>query len=320
MIKCIVLALAMSFAIATGAFAQSGTYVQPVVGKFYNSVPTSFTPCANDFHNCNLNAPSTALVNVFYGAEGKYILAQGQGNFSCQPSTFGISDPVPNVKKACWVFANYFGSSDANPAGSPNQTFVTSVPATAQSCAVDFAQCNVNGMWFGYYGVNNTFVNISGSGSFTCLPGTFGVSDPAAGIQKTCYITRVVFSSFSFTESPSFASLVPGITLNYQAVSGSGTEIWDAAYTNMKPGTPINNLSSIAPLAFVVSFIPLPSNYSITLYGGTSPGPISSGIAFQFPNNISVTSSTPMAGTVKYVVTPPSATAQGNIAQPVLTY
>lgn len=70
----------------------------------------------------------------------------------------------------------------------PAMALVSAVPEGYTRCADDFGVCTTNNNWTGYYGANDTFVEISGTGAFTCLPQTFGIDDPVPNVQKACYI------------------------------------------------------------------------------------------------------------------------------------
>lgn len=242
------------------AFAQASQYKPISPATFLSSVPGSFTPCATDFHTCKVT--TTGIVSVFYGAKGKYVMSQGQGDFTCLPGTFGINDPVPNVQKTCWVFAGFAGAPDTNPAGSPDTTLVNSVPAGMNSCAVDFGTCKVSGMWTGVYGTNGKYQNIAGTGDFTCLPGTFGIDDPVPYVKKTCYVAKVTFGSFTLTEaSPTLSTLVPGIQYSYLLLADDGTQRWSNNWP-VKAGQSISNLPSLTSYHLIVSVTP-PAGYSV---------------------------------------------------------
>lgn len=130
-----------------------------------SSVPSGFTECAKDFGTCTISGDWSG----YYGANSTFVEIKGSNNFTCLPGSFGIADPLPNVKKTCYV--------------KKQEALEGYLP-----CAVDFATCKVDGNWSGYYGANGTYASIKGSGAFTCLPGSFGIADPVPNVQKTCYI------------------------------------------------------------------------------------------------------------------------------------
>ena len=262
---------------STSAVSQTSQYT-PIFpsGTYEVSVPVSFTPCANDFQNCKILTDQVGmqnLVSVFYGARGKYVVSQGTGDFKCEPSTFGISDPLPMVKKTCWVFASFANNSDAITAGSPNTTIESSVPTGMRSCAVDFATCSQAGIWIGVYGANGVYKNIAGTGDFSCVPGTFGLDDPVPNVQKTCSVKRVPFDSFTLQEAaPLLSTLVPGVTYSYSLESeDGGNKLWGVGWNDLTSGNGVSNLPSLTPYSLVIHFGACPG-YSIFAYGRKSIG------------------------------------------------
>lgn len=79
------------------------------------SVPEGFKECAVDGGVCKV--PPGATAYVVYGTNGKFLTAQGTGDFTClpkgwvptpsasKPQDLGIPDPVPNVQKKCYLHA-----------------------------------------------------------------------------------------------------------------------------------------------------------------------------------------------------------------------
>jgi hypothetical protein len=317
MLRILLCAILLGLGVTSGSLAQPGRYYPYLANGIASQVPDGFIPCADDFQNCTVGraATQTSIITVYYGAMGKYIVSSGEGDFSCQPATFGISDPVPHVRKTCWILASYLGSTSGNLAASPSRTPSATVPADVRGCAVDFGQCNQAGLWVGVYGANGKYVSIAGSGPFTCLPGTFSISDPVENVQKTCSVGPVVFGSFTLRVNP--ALNVPGVTVNYEVVAGDGSKVGIQAFP-VSPGGSVSNLSSITPLALSAYFRNIPSNYCITLYGGKTCN--LRNIGFGFPTRIVVRSTDPINGTVGYSSTPPSEGTDGNIAQPTLTF
>ena len=148
-------------------------------GKTFTTLPEGFEKCATDSKTCTVSGTWTGV----YGANSVFKEIRGTGNFVCSPATFHISDPVAGVAKSCYV----------KKAASVAATTTSATPSASQiqgmnACTKDGGQCNITGNWQGYYGANQTFVPIKGTGSFTCLPKNLGVADPLPGIQKTCYI------------------------------------------------------------------------------------------------------------------------------------
>ena len=320
MLRTVIFAILLSLGVTSGAVAQPGRY-------FPNSkadrVPDGFIPCADDFQNCTVGRAATptdtggsiaTIITVYYGAVGKYEVVRGQGNFSCQPATFGIPDPVQGVRKTCWVLASYLGSTSGNLAASPSRTPLATVPADMRECAKDFGQCNQAGLWIGVYGANGKYVSIAGSGPFTCLPGTFSISDPVENVQKTCSVRSVVFGSFTLRVNP--ALNVPGVTVNYAVVAGDGSKVGIEAFP-VSPDGSVSYLSSITPLELIADFSNIPSDYCITLYSGMKCKRPNIGFGFETPRII-VSHTNPITGTVGYRSTPPSGGTDGNIEQPTL--
>lgn len=318
MIRILLCSILFGLGVTSGSLAQSGRYLPypAYVQGIASQVPDGFIPCADDFQNCTVGraATQTSIITVYYGAIGKYIVSSGEGNFSCQPATFGISDPVPNVRKTCWVLASYLGSTSGNLAASPSRTPLATVPADMGECAKDFGQCNQAGLWVGVYGANGKYVSIAGSGPFTCLPGTFSISDPVENVQKTCSVRPVVFGSFTLRVNP--ALNVPGVTVNYGVIAGDGSKVGIVAFP-VSPDGSVSYLSSITPLELIADFSNIPSNYCITLYGDMKCNTPNIGFGFRTPPII-VRHTNPITGTVGYRSTPPSGVTSGNIEKPTL--
>lgn len=177
--------------------ASKACYLQtsdaPVIPSGSNtlvpSVPAGYKPCAVDGGVCRV----TGVWNGYYGAQGKFAPIQGDGEFICLPATFGINDPYFGITKTCYV------NNAANTPPAPGSA--TSVPKGFIACAVDGQVCNAQGDWTLYYGVNSSYVTVTGSGAFTCLPGDLGVSDPAFGTQKTCYVSQSARTVSSMPQS-----------------------------------------------------------------------------------------------------------------------
>ena len=135
--------------------------------------PPAAVACAVDHGTCTL--PAGAVATVYYGAGNNwYPIPAQSGSFTCLNTTFGVADPASGVQKSC----KYVADSTA-----------TSLPPGAKSCAVDNAVCGLPAGQLAtvYYGAGSTYATITGvSGNFTCLNTTFGIADPASGVQKSC--------------------------------------------------------------------------------------------------------------------------------------
>jgi alpha-L-rhamnosidase len=174
-------------------FAQyevgSGTYSftggGPVAAAA-NTPPLGATFCAYDYGTCTV--PANTQATVWYGVGSVWdTFPNRSGSFTCLPSTFGVADPAPGVKKSCYLVGSL-------------------PPASASVCAVDYGTCvvpanSVATVWYGAGSVWDVFPNKSGS--FTCLPATFGAADPVPGVQKSC---EIVVTSSSSTTPPSTAT------------------------------------------------------------------------------------------------------------------
>ncbi len=165
-----------TYAGTASGFAQyhvgAGTYVFTGAGTVPaapNTPPLGATFCAYDYGTCTVPANTTAT--VWYGAGAVWdVFPARSGSFVCLPSTFGVADPVPNVQKSCMLVGSV-------------------PPTTATVCAVDYGTCTIpaNTMATVWYGAGTVWDQFPyQSGSFTCLPATFGVADPVPGVQKSC--------------------------------------------------------------------------------------------------------------------------------------
>jgi alpha-L-rhamnosidase len=154
------------YTVGSGTYAFTGAGAVPAAGT---TPPLGATVCAVDYGTCTIAANKEAT--VWYGAGNIWdVFTYRSGSFTCLPATFGVADPVPNVQKSC-------------------ELVYSTPPATATVCAVDYGTCTIPAkttatVWYGAGAVWDVFPNRSGS--FTCLPATFGVADPAQGVQKSC--------------------------------------------------------------------------------------------------------------------------------------
>jgi len=148
----------------TYAFAGAGA-----VAAAANTPPLGATFCAVDYGTCTI--PANKMATVWYGAGTVWdVFPNRSGSFTCLPATFGVADPVPNVQKSCEIV-------------------LSTPPATATFCAFDYGTCTIPAkttatVWYGAGTIWDVFPNRSGS--FTCLPATFGVPDPLPNVQKSC--------------------------------------------------------------------------------------------------------------------------------------
>jgi alpha-L-rhamnosidase len=131
--------------------------------------PATATVCAVDYGTCAI--PANREATVWYGADTVWdVFPYQSGSLTCLPATFGVADPVSGVQKSCEIV-------------------FSTPPATATVCAVDYGTCTIAKnttatVWYGAGSVWDVFP--SRSGSFTCLPATFGVADPVPKVQKSC--------------------------------------------------------------------------------------------------------------------------------------
>jgi alpha-L-arabinofuranosidase len=131
------------------------------------TLPPASTACAVDFGTCTTPAGTTA--NVYYGVNGIYLSKTiTGGTFTCAPATFGGVDPVHGVLKSCYPV-------------------ISVPPSTVKACAQDYGTCTIpSGSKTVYYGANSIYLNKTLSGKFTCLPSTFGGTDPVPKVVKSC--------------------------------------------------------------------------------------------------------------------------------------
>jgi hypothetical protein len=120
-----------------------------------------------DFGTCTTPAGTTA--NVYYGVNGIYLSKTiTGGTFTCAPATFGGVDPDHGVLKSCYPV-------------------ISVPPSTVKACAQDYGTCTIpSGSKTVYYGANSIYLDKTLSGKFTCLPSTFGGTDPVPKVVKSC--------------------------------------------------------------------------------------------------------------------------------------
>ncbi len=109
------------YALAGAAPAQA----VPVAPAFPTvaSVPQGALSCADDFGTCTppANWASSSGGKLYYGASGRFVeipVGPATKPFTCHPQTFGIPDPVPNVKKTCYLLAG--PATQLKPIAMPN--------------------------------------------------------------------------------------------------------------------------------------------------------------------------------------------------------
>ncbi len=154
--------------VGAGTYSFTGA---GAVAPAANTPPLGATVCAVDYGTCTI--PANTMATVWYGVGTVWdVFPNRSGSFTCLPATFGVPDPAPNVQKSCLLVGSV-------------------PPATATVCAVDYGTCTIPAnkvatVWYGAGTVWDVFPNRSGS--FTCLPATFGVADPVPNVQKSCEI------------------------------------------------------------------------------------------------------------------------------------
>jgi alpha-L-rhamnosidase len=204
-----------TYAGTASGFAQyqvgSGTYAFTGAGTVAaaNTPPLGAVVCAVDYGTCNI--PANATATVWYGAGTVWdVFTNRSGSFTCLPGTFGVADPVPNVQKSCEIVVN-------------------GPPSTATVCAVDYRTCTIPAnkqatVWYGAGTVWDVFANQSGS--FTCLPATFGVADPVPNVQKSCeYVLSTPPATATFCAYDYGTCTIPAKT-TATVWYGAGT-VWD---------------------------------------------------------------------------------------------
>jgi alpha-L-rhamnosidase len=204
-----------TYAGTASGFAQyqvgSGTYVFTGAGAVAaaNTPPLGATVCAVDYGTCTI--PANATATVWYGVGTTWDeFPNRSGSFTCLPSTFGVADPVPGVQKSCELVIN-------------------GPPSTATVCAVDYGTCTIpaNKAATVWYGAGTTWdVFAKKSGSFTCLPSTFGVADPVPGVQKSCeYVVNTLPAAATFCAHDYGTCTIPAKT-TATVWYGAGA-VWD---------------------------------------------------------------------------------------------
>jgi hypothetical protein len=132
------------------------------------TLPSAATACAVDYGTCT--TPTGTTANVYYGANGIYLSKTiTGGTFTCEPATFGGVDPDHGVLKSCYPV-------------------ISVPPSTVKACAQDYGTCTIPSGTSKtvYYGADSIYVDKTLSGKFTCLPSTFGGTDPVPNVVKSC--------------------------------------------------------------------------------------------------------------------------------------
>jgi alpha-L-rhamnosidase len=154
------------YTVGSGTYSFTGAGAVPAAGT---TPPLGAKVCAVDYGTCTV--PANTEATVWYGVGNVWdVFTYRSGSFTCLPSTFGVADPAPNVQKSCELVGSV-------------------PPSTATVCAVDYGTCTIpakttDTVWYGAGSVWDVFP--SRTGSFTCLPATFGVADPVPNVQKSC--------------------------------------------------------------------------------------------------------------------------------------
>lgn len=106
-----------------------------------SAVPPGVQRCADDFGICTLPSNWTGG-NLYYGASGKFVeipVGPTTKPFVCHTKTFGITDPVPEAKKSCYLLEGT-APVQATPV-EPAFPIVERVPQRTQNCAEDSGNC-----------------------------------------------------------------------------------------------------------------------------------------------------------------------------------
>ncbi len=154
------------YTVGSGTYSFTGAGAVAAAGT---TPPLGAKVCAVDYGTCTV--PANTEATVWYGAGNVWdVFTYRSGSFTCLPATFGVADPVPGVQKSCELVGSV-------------------PPSTATVCAVDYGTCTIpakstDTVWYGAGSVWDVFP--SRTGSFTCLPSTFGVADPVPNVQKSC--------------------------------------------------------------------------------------------------------------------------------------
>ncbi len=154
------------YTVGSGTYSFTGAGAVPAAGT---TPPLGAKVCAVDYGTCTV--PANTEATVWYGVGNVWdVFTYRSGSFTCLPSTFGVADPAPGVQKSCELVGSV-------------------PPSTATVCAVDYGTCTIPAkttetVWYGAGSVWDVFP--SRTGTFTCLPATFGVADPVPNVQKSC--------------------------------------------------------------------------------------------------------------------------------------
>jgi hypothetical protein len=176
-----------------------------------------------DYFQCATEGGTCALGGtkyVAFGANGSFFFKSVSGNVACTRDTFG-GDPISGVVKACF-FANYsFVMSEGGTSSKisheiaygvdgvfnfkkvsgtwtcNNATFGDPLAGPTKACyeaVFEDIQVALEGQNITSlsntpvaYGASGTFIFKIASGTLACTTAAFGGTDPASGVQKTCY-------------------------------------------------------------------------------------------------------------------------------------
>jgi hypothetical protein len=114
--------------------------------------------CASENGTCSFSG----VAGVVYGANGAFNAKMATNSIACNTASFGGTDPVPGVVKACYSRAYTL-------------------------CASENGTCSFSGVADVAYGANGSFLNHTATNSFACNTANFGGTDPAPGVVKSCY-------------------------------------------------------------------------------------------------------------------------------------
>ncbi|MBI5538129.1 MAG: hypothetical protein HY898_35735 [Deltaproteobacteria bacterium] len=115
---------------------------------------------------------STTLIDVAYGADGRFFHRYGVTELDCNNAVFG--DPAPGKSKACYW----------------TQRSTTILPGY-RYCSREAESCawSGGGQKLIKFGANGVFAQRSGSSGMACSSANFG-GDPVPNVVKACYVPQ----------------------------------------------------------------------------------------------------------------------------------
>lgn len=143
--------------------------------------PEVWVKCADEWGTCTVSGTA----QVRYGLDGSFVTRTVTGSVGCNNDVFG--DPLPGADKVCeYATISPAPAPAPSPAPAPAPTPTPTPAPTWSKCAEEWQTCSFTGTQQVRYGLNDSWVTRTATGSIECNNTVFG--DPLPGADKICEV------------------------------------------------------------------------------------------------------------------------------------